>query len=132
MGTERRRERSDDYPRALRLQLAASAARGAFHTVALTGPSGRVLAHAGDSSRVAELGSLPLHVVRSNHTWRGHMYTPAGVQRVTVTPVTCKLGQLYLCAVGGAEVQDPQILAAGGAGVARIVDRHCPLRRRAA
>jgi hypothetical protein len=91
-----------------------------------------VLAHAGDDQRIEALGALPLHVVRSTRTWRGHLYTSSGVRRVSVTPIACKLGSLFLCAVGGGEDGAREALTATGAGIARIVDRHCPLRRCAA
>jgi len=126
MKFERRRQRSDHYPRALRMQLAAAAERGNFSSLVLTGKSGMLLAGTGDEGEQRELSDLMAKVIPFARKWRGAFHSRDGTRRVMLTPVPSDLGQLYLCAMtGAADTADAEI-ENSREGVARIISRHYP------
>ncbi len=128
MPQERRHRRSSHFPRALRLQLLASARRGGFSSLVLTGKTGMVLASAGDEAELDELATVSAKLAPGRRLWQGQYYSPTGVRRISVTPLQCRLGRFYLCALGGDSEASPTSLVHGSHGVARILDRHCGLR----
>lgn len=128
MKRERRRQRSDHYPRALRLQLAATAARARFSAVVLTGRNGMLLVGAGDAQEHQELALLARKLAPLGRSWQGRFMSRTGTRRVTITPLKCRLGSFQLCALGGDEAAAYGALAESGQGVQRILNRHCTLK----
>ncbi len=118
---ERRTNRSNHTDTALQLQLAATAKRGQFSSLAVVEELGFVVASAGPRSEAEEIAALTPIIAGDCELWHGKVRTASGETLVTIKALDFDSGPLYLSAVGGDHSSIIRELSQSGAGVCRIL-----------
>jgi len=121
MTHERRRRRSEHFPRAVRLQLASLRQRAGLQALILTGKRGMLLASDGDDIVRDKLVVISAKLAPLGRRWRQRFFTAAGCAEVFCVPVRTQVGQLHLCAVGAGGERAAFELERAGHGLARIL-----------
>ena len=121
--TNRRVNRSDDVQVALSFQLAETARRAKFSSIALADDLGTVIAAAGNKEVCEHMAALsPILATTSTMPWYGSINTEEGEVRASITPVLIDNSLLYLSAAGGRKASAPALLQTSGSGVTRILE----------
>lgn len=125
MHQERRQERSEHYPRALRYQLQQTAQRLGAKDVLLAGHEGFLILATSDSDNADDLAAMSCKMGQSQGFWQGHYHQPQKQHGLAVQRVQTLHGDMYLCAVDAAHKNSLQIeLDRSAQGVARILATH--------
>jgi len=119
---ERRVNRSNNTDTALKLQLAATAQRARFSSLAVVEELGFVVASTGPKEEAEEIAALTPIIAGESELWHGKVRTVDGDALVTIKALDYSDSRpLYLSAVGGDHSVIVRELSHGGAGVCRIL-----------
>ena len=125
MPQERRQQRSNHYPRALRHQLESAAKRLGAQNMLLTGHEGFLILSTRDNERDEDIAALSCKLAQHKGYWSGSYLNSQGRSQLAVQRVDTATGEMYLCAVNAANHAALQNeLSRSGQGVGRILANH--------
>lgn len=125
MPQERRQQRSEHYPRALRYQLETAARRLGAQKVVLSGHEGFLILSTRDEARDDDIAAMSCKMAQHKNFWSGRYHNSEGQRHLAVQRVDTPSGAMFLCAVNPANTRSMQNeLGRSSQGVARILAEH--------
>ena len=122
---ERRRQRSEHYPRALRYQLETVARRLGAQKVVLSGHEGFLILSTHDEAHDDDIAAMSCKMAQHKNFWSGRYLNKDGQRNLAIQRVETPHGEMFLCAVNPANRRSMQNeLGHSGQGVARILANH--------
>lgn len=125
MPQERRQQRSEHYPRALRYQLETAAERLGAQNMVLSGHEGFLILSTQDAENNDDIAAMSCKMAQRKNFWSGSYHNRDGQRQLAVQRFETPNGAMFLCAVNPANTRSMQNeLGRSGQGVARILADH--------